>query len=104
MAIQFLTYEDTFMKNGKFYDVRINRDMATAVIESPPSPIAFKAIKNTSIPLSTNHSVEIWQVVNMDGIEAHMNVTSKIYWYIEKPSNNLVINSPVPVDGYVKFY
>lgn len=35
MAIQFVTYEDSLLESGKFYEVRVNKDLANAVVEIP---------------------------------------------------------------------
>lgn len=35
MAIQFVTFDDDQLEPGKFYEVRVNRDNANAVIEVP---------------------------------------------------------------------
>lgn len=35
MAVQFVTYEDSTLQAGKFYEIRVNKDLASAVVEVP---------------------------------------------------------------------
>lgn len=38
MAIQFVTYDDSYLEAGKFYEVRVNKDNANAVVEVTDEP------------------------------------------------------------------
>ncbi|MGL5713845.1 MAG: hypothetical protein ACRCX2_12555 [Paraclostridium sp.] len=103
MAIQFVTYDDNHLEAGKFYDVKVNRDLANAVIESAPFSVQFSNMKYFKHQLTTSHSIEIWEVRKHMDKEIHMNVTHSVEWFIEKPDNTLTILSNMPIDGYIKF-
>ncbi|MGL5714298.1 MAG: hypothetical protein ACRCX2_14855 [Paraclostridium sp.] len=103
MAIQFVTYDDLNMIAGRFYIPYINKDQATALMEAPPFNIPFSNMKYFKHQLTTNHSIEIWEVRRHNEQEIHFNVTHSLEWFIEKPSNTLTILSNNAIDGYIKF-
>ncbi|MGL5707470.1 MAG: hypothetical protein ACRDDF_04310 [Aeromonas sp.] len=103
MAIQFITYDDSNMKAGKFYLPHINKDQATALIEAPPFNVQFSNMKYFKHQLTTSHSIEIWEVRKHGDDEIHFNITNSVEWFIEKPSNVLTILSNTPIDGFIKF-
>lgn len=39
MSIQFVTFDDDYIESGKFYEVRVNKDLSNAVIEIPMQPM-----------------------------------------------------------------
>lgn len=103
MAIQFVTFDDKDMKPGKFYDIRINKDLSPALIEAPPSPLHFTDIKYLKEQLTTNHSLEIWEIREYNGKQVHFNITYSVEWFIEHPENTLTVFSNTPITGYIKF-
>lgn len=103
MAIQMLTFDDKNMEQGKFYHVLANRDNASAVVPAAPFNVPFTSATYITVPLETNHSIEIWKVDAYGGHERHENITNRIQWFIMKPENQLVITSNEPITGYVKF-
>lgn len=103
MAIQMATYDDSQMESGNFYELRVNRDNANALIEARPFNVNFDSQTYIAIPLETNHSIEIWQVEKYGEQEKHTNITNHVEWYIMHPSNVLVVNSNKPISGYIKF-
>jgi hypothetical protein len=103
MAIQFVSFDDERLEPGKFYEVRVNKDLASAVIEAPPSPVMFDGSTYITIPLKTHHSPEIWRVERFGEHEKHENITGRVQWFIMQPENQLVIMSGEPITGYVKF-
>ncbi|MGL5803130.1 MAG: hypothetical protein ACRCX7_11150 [Cetobacterium sp.] len=100
---EFVSVDVNSMKPGTFYIPYVNRDQATALIEAPPFDIPFSNMKYMKVPLTTNHSIEIWEIREHEGKKARMNVTSSLFWYIEDETNSLVLFSNLPIDGYVKF-
>lgn len=103
MAIQMVTFDDSQMESGKFYELRVNKDNANAVILAPPFDVMFEDSSYIAIPLTTHHSPEIWQIERFGEHEKHTNITNSVDWYILKPQNLLIINSSKPITGYVKF-
>ena len=91
------------MESGKFYNLLINKDNANFVVLAPPSPIQFEGNTYIAIPLTTHHSLEIWQIERFGEQEKHTNITHSVDWFIMQPSNTLVIQSSKPLTGYVKF-
>lgn len=103
MAQQFVTFDDASLESGKFYEVRVNRDSANAVVPAPPFSVTFTNATYITIPLTTTHSPEIWRVERFGDHEKHENITSRVQWFIMQPENQLVIMSGEPITGYVKF-
>lgn len=103
MAMQMVTFDDSTMQSGKFYEVRVNKDNANALVLAQPSPISFDGSSYIAIPLTTHHSIEIWAVERFNEQEKHTNITNSVDWFIMQPSNTLVIQSSKPLTGYVKF-
>ncbi|MGL5712661.1 MAG: hypothetical protein ACRCX2_06555 [Paraclostridium sp.] len=103
MSQQIATYDESGMRPGTFYELRVNKDLATAVIEAPPSPIHFTEIKYLKEQLTTSHSIEIWEKRIYNGSEIHRNITHAVDWYLEQPGNYIIILSNLPITGYIKF-
>ncbi|MGL5191085.1 MAG: hypothetical protein ACRC7S_15715, partial [Cetobacterium sp.] len=90
---QFVSIDVNSMKPGTFYEMRVNRDQATALIEAPPFNVPFSNMKYFKHQLTTSHSIEIWEVRKHGDNEIHFNITNSVEWFIEKPSNTLTILS-----------
>lgn len=103
MAQQFVSFDDSTLEPGKFYEVLVNRDSANAVIPAAPFSVPFENSTYIAVPLTTTHSPEIWRVERFGDHEKHENITHRVQWFIMQPENQLVIMSGEPITGYVKF-
>lgn len=103
MAIEFVSYDDTLLEPGKFYTIRINKDMATAVIEAPPSPLYFTNKTYITTKWNGISSIEIWKTEMYDNAEVITNITSKVDWFIIKSNNTIIVRSNYPISGFIKF-
>lgn len=127
MAIQFASYNDEAMQEGKFYFVEVNKDNVSNLrevksvldlinnnteeinkLKHTQDKIYFTNMFYLEVDSFSEHPFDVWEILkNDDGYEYSTLITHSIEVYkrVEQGKTKLILKSTYPIKkGYLQIY